>query len=548
MKLQSNLFGTQPLTHSVKLVPRLPGHARVRLSLVLACMTLGLSSLSAQNIIYVDAANASGTEDGTSWATAFTDLQEAMVASLNAVGPDEVWVASGTYKPTSCSANCEEDTVRAKTFQLLNEVTLLGGFDGTETDKADRNPMVNLTILSGDLLGNDNPNDLRKEAPSRAENSNHVVTGDLTDNSAVLDGFVIRGGNARSDVLNTQSGGGMINNAGSPTVRNCVFENNVATAAGAMDCSNGGSPIVVNTIFRNNVASDLGGAISVFQEAEPMFINCLFHDNAAGQTGGASYSGDNGQGDTTIATFYNCTFYGNSSVDVGPTHAGQLNSTAIFMNCILWKNNRNGAFSPQIKLSDSAKVEVSYSIIEMEDTATVPFEGVGNLLEDPSFFDELSRDFRINSTSPAVDAGGSVPMDLGDLDEDSVFTEDLPFDLAGDDRVQMVEDGGIDMGAYENDGVLNELFAMPQANGLRMTLAPNPTTASAIYLALEGIRGQVVTVSLLNLNGQVVHRERWSVTGEETLRQLEAPALSAGLYLIQASTSGQRLSQKLMLQ
>jgi len=510
----------------------------------LICLLAGMCTFhaSAQNIIYVNAANTSGSQDGTSWATAFSNLQQGLRAALNAVGPDEVWVAAGTYTPDTCVSGCTDSIVRGATFLLRNETALLGGFTGTETQKTQRNPWTNPTILSGDLMGNDNPAELTKDAPSRSDNVNHVVTGDLADSSAVLDGFIVTGGNARTDILNTQSGGGMINNAGSPTIRNCIFEYNTATAAGAMDCSNGGSPVVANCIFRHNVASDLGGAISVFQTGTPYFINCLFYDNSAGETGGASYSGDNGTGATTIVHFYNCTFVNNSSVDLGPAHAGQLNSTAKFMNCILWDNKRAGAFSPQIKLSDSATVEVTYSIVQVQDT--VPFSGTGNLMDDPDFFDAPNQDFRINASSPAVDAGGSVPLDLADLDEDSLRSEPLPFDLAGNMRVQMVDGGGIDIGAYESDGVLDGLFGHRPANGLSLSLLPNPVSDGRLEVQVSGIIGPEVEISVWSLNGQQLMRTHGRASQGELYQQLQLPAMSKGLYLLRVSTPAQQAVQK----
>src|SRR5271157_6174441 len=55
-----------------------------------------LTSTNPTNICYVKS-NASGKNDGSSWGNAFTDLQSALGSSAC----PEIWVAAGTYKPTS---------------------------------------------------------------------------------------------------------------------------------------------------------------------------------------------------------------------------------------------------------------------------------------------------------------------------------------------------------------------------------------------------------------------------------------------------------------
>lgn len=76
---------------------------------------------------YVDA-DANGSNDGSSWVNAFTDLQDALAATGYG---DEIWVTAGTYRPT-------DSNDRTKSFALVEGVELYGGFDGTETSRSER--------------------------------------------------------------------------------------------------------------------------------------------------------------------------------------------------------------------------------------------------------------------------------------------------------------------------------------------------------------------------------------------------------------------------
>ena len=119
--------------------------------------------------IYVDA-DANGIDNGTSWVNAYPYLQDGLAAALDG---DEIRVAQGVYKPDEGSG--VTDGLRTETFQLINGVTLKGGYAGDdEPDPNARDINNNLTTLSGDLNGND-VGDL--DDPSRAENSYHIVTG-----------------------------------------------------------------------------------------------------------------------------------------------------------------------------------------------------------------------------------------------------------------------------------------------------------------------------------------------------------------------------------
>ena len=88
-------------------------------------------------VIYVNQA-AAGAGDGSSWANAFNDLQDAIDAAVD----QEIWIAAGTYLPSSP----ELDTFN--TFLVVKDVSFYGGFAGDETSKDERVPGENTTILS----------------------------------------------------------------------------------------------------------------------------------------------------------------------------------------------------------------------------------------------------------------------------------------------------------------------------------------------------------------------------------------------------------------
>lgn len=82
----------------------------------------------------------------------------------------------------------------------------------------------------------------------------------------------------------------------------------------------------------------------------------------------------------------------------------------------------------------------------------------GNLVGvDPQFADtsENNLDLRLKGSSPLIDAGDNseLPQDFADLDNDGNTSETIPYDFAGNQRIQDVGNGSIvDIGAYESDG------------------------------------------------------------------------------------------------
>ena len=196
-------------------------------------------------IWYVDSKANSGVKDGGSWATAFTNPQDALTVADEG---NEIWIAAGTYTPDVGGSNFVGD--RDAVFQMRYGVALYGGFIGTETERNERNGAVNSTILSGDLNGNDSD-----DPTTPSENAYHVVSG---ANQAKLDGFTIRGGNAER--TGDSNGGGMVNYGTSPMIKNCIFQNNSARGnGGAMFNDGGGSPAISDCEFERELSRKIWG-------------------------------------------------------------------------------------------------------------------------------------------------------------------------------------------------------------------------------------------------------------------------------------------------
>ncbi|GAB3696006.1 hypothetical protein GCM10027592_18490 [Spirosoma flavus] len=363
---------------------------------------------------------AGGSGDGSSWANASGDLQ----AMINVQGVQQVWVAAGTYKPTT-------GTDRSISFSMKNGVSIYGGFAGTgNPGMNDRNPSSYVTILSAEI-----------GVAGKDDNSYHVIKNTNLTNTAVLDGFTIQDGNANGS-LPDNYGGGVLNlgNGGtcSPQFYSCTFVNNSAsTRGGGMfnDGANGGtsSPALMNCSFQSNFANSEGGGVyndGYKGTSSPILINCSFLANAATTRGGALYNTgyDNG---TSNPVLTNCSFQANSSSDGSlMRNDSDANGTAspVLTNCVLFNNSGANAIK-------GGGVTVQYSLLEQ--TVTGYTDGGNNRTTGFSPFTSTTTT-QLTSCAPALNAGNNhVYNSAGGP----------TTDLAGASR--FYNNGTIDMGAYE---------------------------------------------------------------------------------------------------
>jgi len=289
-------------------------------------------------IFYVDGELGDDANDGLSWANAKQTIQAA-INQADAIGAGDVWVKVGTYYPTS-SAD------REVSFVVKQNVSIYGGFVGTETLLSERDFETNSTILSGNIGSPDN----------NLDNSYHVV---VTEKNARVDGFDITAGCANGDRLN-RMGGGIYLADNMAYVENNDFYNNYAEEGGAMYIFNingataATSDIVsiYNCDFYQNSANN-GGAIVMRVGASTYIDWCDFSENTAQWRGGAIFI-DYGAYQTAPITINECDFTSNSSLGNGGAiysddMASQLQGTYWYIyDCIFTNNSatyRGGAIS-----------------------------------------------------------------------------------------------------------------------------------------------------------------------------------------------------------
>ena len=242
-----------------------------------ASAVLLLASVVQAGVIYVDD-GASGAGDGSSWEDAFTDLQEALAAAENG---DEIRVGRGVYRPAPAGGS------RDSSFVIDKAIDIHGGFAGVGAEDPDeQDPAEYKTILSGDLNGNDavvGYAGLLLDEPTRQENSYNVVRCEWPGpiyHHAVLEGFVITGGNANSQDSSHRVGAGILGGDDMLTTRRCVIEwNSAADAGGGLWLA---GPLE-DCWVRRNYAAGYGGGVAMPQGA----LRCVIEHNVAGVTGGA---------------------------------------------------------------------------------------------------------------------------------------------------------------------------------------------------------------------------------------------------------------------
>lgn len=443
--------------------------------------------------IHVKQATAGG-DDGTSWATAYDDLQDALEA---AVSGDQIWVAAGTYEPSD--APDDDVDPRALSFALKDGVGLYGGFAGTETALEQRDFEANVTTLSGDI----------NVDVTAADNAYHVVVGSGVTDTAVLDGFTIRAGQADGPPGVKRRGAGIFISGGSPTLRNLVVRNNNAIdgGGGIMVTDTSDVTITDSRFIDNDSASSTGGGIRVNDSSltlERLYFNLntgnfgaaiaqvnsqtlvrdtTFEGNTSLTGGGAinmagstavfervafignngvniagainhlsgtlevrdsTISGNSASSSSAIRITAGTALIENTTIAFNPAGAGNATigrfsaGTATIRNSIIWGNS-----TPQADADSAAAITIANSIVQGGCPANVTCTA-GTIIDADPLLDIAAEDHGSTPThplfpgSPAIDAGN--PLTCTDEDQRGVARPQDGDAVAG---------AVCDLGAYE---------------------------------------------------------------------------------------------------
>lgn len=383
-----------------------------------------LSSFFAQaQIVKVNAA-ATGANDGTSWADAYTDLQTALTNTSSG----QIWVVAGTYYPGTTGNT-------AASFPLKNNVQILGGFNGTEGGPAQRNPAVNVTILSGDL---------NQSAAFDGSDAYHVVISYNEDSTAVLDGFTITGGNAVGGNIWDLGGGGFSHQptgsgALNPIIRNCIFTGNNANNGSAIAVVNWYVPSsnvrtqIINCKLINDV-NITGGVIFTECQGTGSYVSSKFENvliaNNTSASGTTALWIEHVNGGRSDVQFIGCTIANNTTSGNAiyyRTYGGP--GTLNFKNCILQDAS---VFTDGVLYADNSNVN-----------SLGGFSGSNNISSNPLFVNPAIGDFHLQCASPSINFG------------ENSFTIEA-FDLDNNNRIN----GNVDMGVYESNYTLPNVTAL----------------------------------------------------------------------------------------
>ncbi len=411
----------------------------------------------------------------TNWITAATTIQDAVDSADDG---DVVWVTNGIYAvggritPGALLANrvVITNTILVRSVGGPTVTTIEGSPDpgtGGLGSNAVRCVFMTAGTLSGFTLTHGHT------SPSGAQNEDRsgggVYGGSLTNCVLIENVTAWNGGGACVTLLTdctvvsnsaVRVGGGAYNT----TLVNCSIVSNAATFGGGLS----GGIARGSSIDGNRALLEGGGS-----EGADLY-DCTVSRNVSGQAGGGAVlgslrrcivSGNSSSegGGTQASDLFNCLIVGNTA-----TNRGGGTYSSVLRNCTVADNVAGlegggviySVVTNCIVYHNGAPTNANIGETSADYSCTIPDPGgSGNRTNAPLFLNRADDNYRLQSNSPAIDAGVYLPTIVNDLD---IIAR--PLDGTNDGT------NALDMGAFEfvhpsadsdNDGQsdANELVA-----------------------------------------------------------------------------------------
>lgn len=517
-------------------------------------------------VYYVDASKPDNSGNGTSWATAKKDIQNAIDL---AVEFDQVWVKAGVYYPNASPDMTATAPVTLSSrdyyIKLKTGVSVYGGFNGTETALSEWNPTNNPTYIDGDIgvIGDKTDNCYHLMIYLGTYTSTGITVGGFHFRNAnstrpsgsanIFEGTTIAANNFTYGIQRRLGGGMYIQQGLNNYVVNCVFENNEAENRGPGVYFDGGFGLtcsfsVYSCYFvSNHISQSTYGAMSTFNGK----INCynsVFHNNSVGNFvngDGVALTMFRGQYKIGNCTFTNNQSYDGSAIFFSPTSDASTDTTEIY-NCLFYGTTRNPSFAgtsgydikgqygyttykPTVSNCSLMHPSANYNTTN---TNALNAASTGNIYEQTPQFANINNikgpdgkyftaddGLALLSTSPQKNTGSNGFVPVG-----------LPVDITGASRILATT---VDMGAYEVDGVLNSVTF----EKIGAKLYPNPTNG---ILTIEMEEFNNISTRILDLNGRVLKTQ--TVNNFQT--NFDVTQFSNGIYLLEITSDKGRAVQK----
>lgn len=267
-----------------------------------------------------------GSGDGYSWTNA-TNLDNALKI---AVTGNTIHIAEGTYSPGNFISGGDVSNMADKTFEVTNNINIIGGYPEDATDSSQPDPDSNFVIFDGQ------------------SSVYHVVTVDAPKSNdglgVVIDGVIIKNGYSESSQSTSVTingldfrrnyGAGVLVGGSILTIKNSQIINNHAGESAGLYGFSGSELTILNSEISNNISEHHTGGIWLRDQCKANIVDTRVIGNECQGVAAAIY----GLTECEI-NLYNSILADNKSTGYGAAFYLRDNSKGEVVNTMITENS-----------------------------------------------------------------------------------------------------------------------------------------------------------------------------------------------------------------